>query len=53
MYEVHRRDAYTDLSADHSTFRSEKGTWRHVSLASIAWMLASTGDGGGKNRPTR
>ena len=21
--------------------------------ASIAWMLASTGDGGGKNRPTR
>ena len=41
------------ISECHSTFKSEKETRQNVSLASIAWILVSTGDGGGKNRPTR
>ena len=58
MYEVHHTDAYIDLSVNATVgllmvLRSEKETRQHDSLASISWMLASTGDGGGRNRPTR
>ena len=45
----HRIDAYTDLSVAvtaglRSGVKKTSGT---------TWMLASTGDGGGRNRPTR
>ena len=53
MYEVHRIDAYRLISECHSMFRSEKDTKQYVLLASIAWMFASTGDGGGRNKPKR
>ena len=47
MLQVHRIDAYTDLSVDvtvRSGVKKTRGT---------TWMLARTGDGGGRNRPTR
>ena len=48
MYEVRSTDAYTDLSVSVTVLLGVKETNRD-SLASIDWMLASTGDGGGRN----
>ena len=47
VLQVHRIDAYNDLSEAvivHSGVKKTRGT---------TWMLTSTGDGGGRNRPTR
>ena len=48
VYEVHRRDAYTDLSVSLTVLSGVKET-NGDSLASIDSMLASTSDGGGRN----
>ena len=44
VLQVHRIDAYTDLTVDVTVRSGVKKT---------TWMFASTGDGGGRNRPTR
>ena len=46
MLQVRRIDAYTDISVDvtvRSGVKKTRGT---------TWMLASTGDGGGRNMPS-
>ena len=44
-------DAHTDLSVCVIVLSGVKET-NSASLASIYWMLVSTYDGGGRNRPT-
>ena len=46
MYQVHRIDAYTDLLVDDTVRSGVKKT------RNTTWILASTGDGGERNRPT-
>ena len=48
---VHYRIRLTNFFSWGSTPRL--GIRCAIPLVSIAWMLASTGDGGGRNRPTR
>ena len=47
MYQVHCIDSYTDLSVNGAVRSGVKKT------RGTTWILASTGDGGGRNRPTR